>query len=166
MARGLASSPARAAELVHFRAAASMPPPRALRTSGRWWILAVPAAAGRALPAGKSGWPGSIAGASLAGMPSVIKSASFDAADALALATFWAAVLGSDVDEDSTAEKALVEAAGWGGPNIWFTRVPEPKTAKNRVHFDLRLRARWTTRLPGWNGSSRLLRAGFRATRS
>jgi len=71
-------------------------------------------------------------------MPSVLKSVSFDAADALALAGFWAAVLGSDVDEDSTAEKAFVEAAGWGGPNIWFTRVPEPKTAKNRVHFDLR----------------------------
>ncbi len=71
-------------------------------------------------------------------MPSVIKAVSFDAADALALATFWAAALGSDVDEDSTADKAFVEAAGWGGPNIWFIRVPEPKTAKNRMHFDLR----------------------------
>jgi hypothetical protein len=71
-------------------------------------------------------------------MAAVIKSVSFDAADALALARFWAAVLGSDVDEDSTAGKAFVEAAGWGGPNIWFTQVPEPKTAKNRVHFDLR----------------------------
>jgi predicted enzyme related to lactoylglutathione lyase len=71
-------------------------------------------------------------------MASVIKSVSFDAADALALARFWAAVFGSDVDEDSTPDKAFVEAAGWGGPNIWFTRVPEAKTAKNRVHFDLR----------------------------
>jgi len=71
-------------------------------------------------------------------MPSVIKSVSFDAADALALARFWAAVLGSDVDEDSTPDKAFVEAAGWGGPNIWFTRVPEAKAAKNRMHFDLR----------------------------
>ena len=71
-------------------------------------------------------------------MASVIKSVSFDAADALTLARFWAAALGSDVDEDSTAGKAFVEAAGWGGPNIWFTRVPEPKTAKNRVHLDLR----------------------------
>jgi hypothetical protein len=60
------------------------------------------------------------------------------AADALALARFWAAVFGSDVDEDSTADKAFVEAAGWGGPNMWFIRVPEPKTAKNRLHFDLR----------------------------
>ncbi len=25
-----------------------------------------------------------------------------------------------------------------GGPNMWFNRVPEPKTAKNRLHFDLR----------------------------
>ncbi len=71
-------------------------------------------------------------------MAAVIKSVSFDAADALALARFWAAVLGSDVDEGSTDGKAFVEAAGWGGPNIWFNQVPEPKTAKNRVHFDLR----------------------------
>src|ERR1700758_5278910 len=71
-------------------------------------------------------------------MPSVIKSVSFDAADALTLARFWAAALGSDVDEDSTPGKTFVEAAGWGGPNIWFNRVPEPKTAKNRMHFDLR----------------------------
>ena len=72
------------------------------------------------------------------GMASVIKTVSFDAADALALAAFWAAALGSDVDEDSTSGKAFVEAAGWGGPNIWFNQVPEPKSAKNRVHFDLR----------------------------
>lgn len=71
-------------------------------------------------------------------MPSIIKTVSFDAADALTLARFWAAALGSDVDEESTAEKAFVEAAGWGGPNMWFSRVPEPKTAKNRMHFDLR----------------------------
>ena len=71
-------------------------------------------------------------------MHSVIKSVSFDAADALALARFWAAVLGSDVDEDSTSDKAFVEAAGWGGPNMWFMRVPEPKAGKNRMHFDLR----------------------------
>ena len=71
-------------------------------------------------------------------MATFIKSVTFDAADALALARFWAAALGSDVDEDSTQDKAFVEAPGWGGPNLWFNRVPEPKTAKNRVHFDLR----------------------------
>jgi Glyoxalase-like domain len=71
-------------------------------------------------------------------MPSVIKTVTFDAADALVLARFWAAVFGSDVDEESTSDKAYLEAAGWGGPNIWFARVPEGKTAKNRMHFDLR----------------------------
>ena len=71
-------------------------------------------------------------------MASVIKTVTFDAADALALARFWAAALGSDVDEDSTPDRAFVEAAGWGGPNLWFIRVPEQKAAKNRMHFDLR----------------------------
>jgi hypothetical protein len=40
--------------------------------------------------------------------------------------------------QGSTQERARVEAAGWGGPNLWFVRVPEPKTAMNRQHFDLR----------------------------
>jgi len=71
-------------------------------------------------------------------MSSVIKSVSFDAIDALVLARFWVAALGSDVDEDATREKAFLEASGWGAPNIWFTQVPEHKAAKNRVHFDLR----------------------------
>jgi hypothetical protein len=71
-------------------------------------------------------------------MGAVIKSVSFDCVDALALATFWAAVLGTDVDEDATSDLAYVEAAGWGGPNLWFARVPEQKLAKNRMHFDLR----------------------------
>jgi hypothetical protein len=87
-------------------------------------------------------------------MPSVIKTVTFDAADALALARFWAAVFGSDVEEESTSDKAFLEAAGWGGPNIWFARVPEGKTAKNRVHFDLRAPARPPTRWPGWKGSA------------
>ena len=65
-------------------------------------------------------------------MPPVIKSVSFDTADALALARFRAAVLGSDVNEHSTAEKAFAEAAAWGGPNIWFTRVPE-STARQAI---------------------------------
>ena len=71
-------------------------------------------------------------------MPAFIKSVTVDCADALVVARFWAAALGSSVDEDSTADKAYVEAPGWGGPNIWFVRVPEPKTVKNRLHLDLR----------------------------
>lgn len=71
-------------------------------------------------------------------MPAFIKSVTFDCVDALRLAHFWAEALGSDVDEDSTSEKAYVEAAGWGGPNVWFNAVAEPKVSKNRMHFDLR----------------------------
>jgi hypothetical protein len=67
-----------------------------------------------------------------------VKSVTFDCGDALAVARFWAAALGTVVAETSTSDKAFVEAPGWGGPNLWFARVPEPKTAKNRMHFDLR----------------------------
>jgi hypothetical protein len=39
---------------------------------------------------------------------------SFDTADALVPDRFWAAVLGSEVDEDSTSGQAFVEAPGRG----------------------------------------------------
>lgn len=68
----------------------------------------------------------------------MIKTVTWDCVDALALARFWAVALGSDVDEDSTSARAYVEAVGWGAPNMWFNQVPEFKTAKNRLHFDLR----------------------------
>jgi hypothetical protein len=71
-------------------------------------------------------------------MTSWIKSITVDCEDALPVAAFWAAALGGELDEDSTSDKAYVEAPGWGGVNLWFQRVPEPKTAKNRLHLDLR----------------------------
>ncbi len=71
-------------------------------------------------------------------MVSFVKSVTFDCTDPMRLAAFWAAALGSNVDEDSTVERAWVEPAGWGGPNLWFQKVPERKTTKNRQHFDLR----------------------------
>ena len=71
-------------------------------------------------------------------MPAFIKNLTVDCADALAVARFWAAALGSDVDEESTPERAYVEAAAWGGPNIWFRGGRGPKGAPNRVHLDLR----------------------------
>ncbi|WP_213000679.1 VOC family protein [Winogradskya consettensis] len=71
-------------------------------------------------------------------MAAYVKSVTFDCVDALVVARFWAAALGGEVDEGATAAKAFVEAPGWGGPNVWFQRVPESKVAKNRMHFDLR----------------------------
>ncbi len=39
-------------------------------------------------------------------MPAFVKNLTFDCVDALRVARFWAATLGSDVDEDSTPERA------------------------------------------------------------
>jgi hypothetical protein len=71
-------------------------------------------------------------------MPSFVKSVTSDCHEPLAVAAFWAAALGSDVDEDSSPDRAWVEPSGWGSPSLWFQKVPEPKVAKNRQHFDLR----------------------------
>ena len=71
-------------------------------------------------------------------MPTYIKSVTFDCHDALVVARFWAAALGGELDADATADKAFVEAPGWGGPALWFRRVPEGKDRKLRMHFDLR----------------------------
>jgi hypothetical protein len=71
-------------------------------------------------------------------MASFVKNLTFDCEDALGVARFWAAALVSDVDEDSSSERAYVEAPGWGGPNLWFRGGRGPKTAPNRVHLDLR----------------------------
>ena len=71
-------------------------------------------------------------------MVSFVKSVTFDCDDALVVAASWAAAIGSNVDEESTRDRAWVEPAGSGGPNLWFRRVPEPKSATNRQHFALR----------------------------
>ena len=80
----------------------------------------------------------------------------FDAADPRALGKFWCAVLGYVRDAPpegfATWEEALT---AWGlpeerwndrnavsdpdgvGPRIYLQKVPEPKSAKNRVHLDV-----------------------------
>jgi catechol 2,3-dioxygenase-like lactoylglutathione lyase family enzyme len=63
----------------------------------------------------------------------------FDCADAAALARFWADVLGRQVAEDPTSERAVL-LPGDGdtsGPRITFNQVPERKTVKNRLHLDV-----------------------------
>src|ERR1700716_931212 len=62
-----------------------------------------------------------------------------DCADAAAVATFWAEVLGREIDDDPTREHAVVLAddARAQGPRLTFHRVPESKTVKNRLHLDL-----------------------------
>src|SRR5689334_7186537 len=63
-----------------------------------------------------------------------------DANDPQLLATFWARALdyvpepGYDYEDGAS----IVDPDGVG-PAIGFLRVPEPKTAKNRLHIDIRV---------------------------
>lgn len=82
-----------------------------------------------------------------------------DATDPHALADFWAAALGAEV-EDNSALIDDVLAKGWAaesdtivhdgkrawktlagvrgaGPRLLFQAVPEPKSTKNRLHLDV-----------------------------
>jgi Glyoxalase-like domain len=79
-----------------------------------------------------------------------------DCADPGALARFWAAALHYEIQppppgheswesflasvgvprEEWNSASAVVDPAG-AGPRLYFQRVPEPKTGKNRLHLDL-----------------------------
>lgn len=81
----------------------------------------------------------------------------FDCADPGAQARFWCAALGYQLDapppgfatwddalealgvpvEHRNDASAAVDPAG-NGPRLWFQKVPEGKSAKNRVHLDIR----------------------------
>lgn len=83
-----------------------------------------------------------------------------DCRDPAKLAPFWAALLGykeqdppdgfeswqdwlkaNHVPEDQwNAASAVIDPDG-RGPRIFFQRVPEPKTVKNRVHLDINVGA-------------------------
>ncbi len=75
-------------------------------------------------------------------MTSFISHTSIDCADPTALARWWAGVLGyEDVPDDPDQpdeERAIRDPET--GHEVLFLKVPEPKSTKNRVHFDLRPR--------------------------
>jgi predicted enzyme related to lactoylglutathione lyase len=64
---------------------------------------------------------------------------SFDAHNAAQLANFWAEVLHRTVNDGATEDFASIAADSDSqlGPLLMFHKVPEGKTVKNRVHFDL-----------------------------
>jgi Glyoxalase-like domain len=70
-------------------------------------------------------------------MPSRLSSIAIDSAAPRALADFWCAVLGWQIVEQSD-EVVSIAAADRTWPVIDFLPVPERKTAKNRLHLDLR----------------------------
>lgn len=100
----------------------------------------------------------------------------FDCADPLALARFWATALDyviPDPPDGSASWEDFLRARGvpeeeWNaaaaaedpdgtGPRLYFQRVPEGKVAKNRVHLDLRA-------APGLEGGQRMTALEARAT--
>ena len=101
----------------------------------------------------------------------------FDCADPARLAEFWADALGyrledppdgfdswdafldaMDIPEAQRNEASAVVDPDDGGPRLFFQRVPEGKTAKNRVHLDLRA-------APGLEGEQRMAALGAEAER-
>ncbi|MDO5501635.1 MAG: VOC family protein [Actinomycetia bacterium] len=82
-------------------------------------------------------------------MTSRFEGCAIDCADPAMLSQFWAAALGYSVLEE---RDDLVEIGPGGGtdegylaalrsgpvaPSLVFVRVPEPKSGKNRLHFDI-----------------------------
>ena len=63
-------------------------------------------------------------------------SITFDAADPPAIARFWADVTGYS-SEFTDEFIAILTGDGSVGPRWMFIKVPEGKTAKNRMHIDL-----------------------------
>jgi len=101
----------------------------------------------------------------------------FDAADPAAQAVFWADVLGYEVQpppppftsweealdafhvpaERRNDASAVIDPDGHG-PRVFFQKVPEGKTVKNRVHLDVRA-------APGLEGEERMTALGMEAGR-
>jgi hypothetical protein len=82
-------------------------------------------------------------------MTVTIASVTFDCANALVVGEFWSAALGRPLDHGASSDFAAIDFAGRRDPAGWaplepgdqptwlFVKVPEPKTAKNRLHLDV-----------------------------
>ncbi|NEC27672.1 VOC family protein [Streptomyces sp. SID8111] len=71
-------------------------------------------------------------------MVSVVQNVAIDCANAYELARFWSGVTGRPpAPEDGPGDREVQVPLG-DGPVLYFNEVPEPKTAKNRLHLCLR----------------------------
>ena len=77
----------------------------------------------------------------------------FDCSDPDRVATFWAAALGYEkleyppemrqqlldggLREEQLSDRAVAEDPEGQGPRLFFQRVPEAKSVKNRIHLDI-----------------------------
>ena len=75
-------------------------------------------------------------------MASRLRDICFDCSDHHRVARFWAEVLGYAIRPAAPGEtpddSVAIDSAD-GAPRIWFSKVPERKVAKNRVHIDINL---------------------------
>jgi len=72
-------------------------------------------------------------------MTNRIRHLNIDSHDPYALAGWWSQVLGyprSEEDFPGDPEAMLIAPEG-AGPSVLFCRIPDEKTTKNRLHFDL-----------------------------
>ena len=81
-----------------------------------------------------------------------------DATDGLRMAEFWAAAIGLSAEPTSPKGDAVLKGSR-PEHTVWVNQVPEPRTVKQRVHFDLhaadvneliKLGATVSTRYDGW----------------
>lgn len=66
------------------------------------------------------------------------KSLVIDSADHVAISDWWAGIIGGKVSHDD-GYSPLEEIPGLPTEGFDFVPVPEPKTVKNRIHWDVRL---------------------------
>lgn len=81
-------------------------------------------------------WNGMAIGRTVPGMPiGSLHEIVVDCSNPEALARFWQALIGGDVDVESP-DWVVLDGDDFGF-YIGFQRVPEQKTAKNRIHLDV-----------------------------
>ncbi|MEU3605426.1 VOC family protein [Streptomyces sp. NPDC035033] len=71
-------------------------------------------------------------------MISVVQNVAVDCADPYELARFWSAVTGGPLHPEDAPGARETQVLLPEGPVLYFNRVPEPKTVKNRLHLCLR----------------------------
>ncbi|WP_439662957.1 VOC family protein [Lentzea sp. HUAS TT2] len=62
----------------------------------------------------------------------------FDCAEPPRVARFWSEVLGYDEPPETDGSWSACNDPSGVGPRLFFQRVPEGKTVKNRLHIDVR----------------------------
>ena len=72
-------------------------------------------------------------------MPARVGNITIDCADALVVGEFWSLALGRPLDRGATSVWCAIGSADTERiePAWFFERVPEAKSAKNRMHVDL-----------------------------